>query len=372
MKVIVTESQYLRVSGEMEEALGVPEGILESGEEIYNTILKELENFKGDIEELSSDGLIIKKEFKIGGHIFNKIKVIFEIEEDPETSVIELEGMYSENMSELSDDIKLKSVRNINEIVIGLRFSVNPNTGIKDIIDYLKLNRKEGIPSLTHELKHTFRDVKEKETSPISRAEYRGVQETRETMGFLSELNEFLFNSYFIHAIENVVRPTELASYMRINNVSKKEFLKFFLDSDIIKRLKKIENFNYDEFKESLLSPKTIKIIKDVFEHNDIDFEGKTDEQLVHEVLRMFLVNLTNQKTSTLNKILTTNLVDQFFGLTGPKDVFFREYLKYATRFGYDYDRFFRNEEKYFNRVATEMIKKLAKLYAMAKDSPSE
>jgi len=51
MKIILTEEQYERLSGEMEEALGVPEGILEAGEEIYNLIVKELEDFNGDIEE---------------------------------------------------------------------------------------------------------------------------------------------------------------------------------------------------------------------------------------------------------------------------------------------------------------------------------
>jgi len=58
------------------------------------------------------------------------------------------------------------------------------------------------------------------------------------------------------------------------------------------------------------------------------------------------------------------------FGFEGDKDKFFRKYVAQTTKFKDDYDAYFRNEEKYFHRVATMMIKKLAKLYAMAKNSP--
>ena len=44
MKIILTEEQYERLSGEMEEALGVPEGILEYGEEIYDLIINKLDS----------------------------------------------------------------------------------------------------------------------------------------------------------------------------------------------------------------------------------------------------------------------------------------------------------------------------------------
>jgi len=366
MKIILTEEQYERLSGEMEEALGVPEGILEAGEEIYDLIVKELEDFNGDIQELNNDGFEIDHKFKVGDHYFYRVKVTFDIEEHQMAKNADMAGMSSHNEAELDDRIVLQSRRDPDEIIIGFKFYVEPGTKIDAITDYIKKYRKEDIPSLTHEIKHAFRDVKEKGESPKRRADYVGVQLTRDKFGFSSSLNEFLYNSYFIHAVENVVRPTEMAADMRINNVSRKEFLNFFLNTEIIKRLKQIRDFNYQDFKEKLEDTELDKI-KEMFDAIDIDYDGDSDEEIVDKFLKLFLVNLTNSKNEAMNKILTTNIMEAMFGLTGDKDKFFRKYVNYTTKFDYDYDAFFENEQKYFHRVANEMIKKLAKLYDMAK-----
>jgi len=368
MKIIITEEQYERLSGEMGEALGVPEGILEAGEEIYDLIVKELEDFEGDVEELVNDGLEFEHKFKIKDHYFYRVRVKFDIEEHPAVKTADLLGMSSENESELSDDIRLRSVRDPDEVIIGFNFLIGEGKGIEEIVDYLKKYRKEDIATLTHELKHAFVDVKEKGGTLPRRVSYVSVQQLREQFSFIRELVEFLFNSYFIHAIENVVRPTELAAEMRMNNVSKKEFLNFFLNNEMIKRLKEIQNFSYEEFKEKLKEPDNINRIKALLDAIDIEYEDKTDDELVGELLKIFLVNFVNAKNDIMNKFLTSNLMEKLFGLQGDKDKFFRKYVSRTTKYEYDYDSFFKNEERFFNRTATAMIKKLAKLYASLKD----
>jgi len=366
MKIILTEEQYERLSGEMEEALGVPEGILESGEEIYDLIIKELEDFTGNLEELNNDGFEIEHKSKVKDHYFYRIKVNFDIEEHPQAKNVDMVGMSSSNDAELDDRFVLQSRRDPDEIIIGFKFYIEPGKGIPEILEYLKKYRKEDIPSLTHEIKHAFRDVVQKGDSPRSRSEYVGIQRTRDNFDFSRLLSNFLFNSYFIHAAENVVRPTEMAADMRINNVSRKEFLNFFLNSEMIKRLKEIRDFDYQDFKEKLKETE-IDQIKEMFDAIDIDYDGDSDEEIVDKFLKTFMINLINSKNEVMNKILTTDIIEQMFGLSGDKDKFFRKYVAYTTKFGYDYDAFFENEQKYFHRVANEMIKKLAKLYAMAK-----
>jgi hypothetical protein len=366
MKIILTEEQYQKLRGEMGEALGVPEGILEAGEEIYDLIIEELENFNGDIEELSSDGFEIEYKFKVGDHYFYRVKVTFDIEEHPMAKNADMAGMSSHNEAELDDRFVLMSRRDPDEIVIGFKFFVEPGTQVDAITDYLKKYRKEDIPSLSHEIKHAYRDVKQKGESPRTRADYVGIQLTKDNFGFSPLLREFLHNSYFIHAIENVVRPTELAAEMRINNVSRKDFLNFFLNTEIIKRLKEIRDFDYQEFREKLRVNEIDKI-KKMFDAIDIDYEGDDDEEIVNKFLKTFLVNLTNSKNEAMNSILTTNIIESMFGLKGDKDKFFKKYISYTTKFGYDYDAFFENEQNYFHRVSNQMIKKLAKLYAMSK-----
>ena len=104
-----------------------------------------------------------------------------------------------------------------------------------------------------------------------------------------------------------------------------------------------------------------------MFDAIDIDYEGDDDEEIVNKFLKTFLVNLTNSKNEAMNSILTTNIIESMFGLKGDKDKFFKKYISYTTKFGYDYDAFFENEQNYFHRVSNQMIKKLAKLYAMSK-----
>lgn len=372
MKILITEKQLKRIKGEMEEALGVPEGILDAGEEIYDLILQELNEFNGDIDDLNKDGFEIDKDFTIGGHDFNKVKVKFDIEEHPEAKNVDMAGMSSENESELDDTLVLRSVRDPQKVIIGFKFYIEPGKGVEEITNYLKKHRNEDIPSLSHELKHAFRDVKQKGDTLSSRASYMTNQFLRDSFGFIPEMREFAFNSYFIHAVENVVRPTEIASEMRMNNVSRKEFLKFFLNTEIVKRLKDIQNFSYDRLKEQLLSEKNIDSIKKLFDAINDDYEGKTDEQIVARFLRLYLVNATNKKNDLVNQFLTSSFAEMMFGLQGDKDKFFRKYVAQTTKFGDDYDAYFRNEEQYFHRVATMMIKKLAKLYAMAKNTPPE
>lgn len=370
MKILITEKQLKRIKGEMEEALGVPEGILDAGEEIYDLIVQELDDFSGDIEDLNDDGLEFDKEFTIGGHDFNKVKVKFDIEEHPNAKNADMGGMSSENESELDDRFVLRSVRDPKKVIIGFKFYIEPGKGVEEITNYLKKYRNEDVPSLSHELKHAFRDVKQKGDTLSSRASYMANQSLRDMFGFIPEMREFAYNSYFIHSVENVVRPTEMASEMRMNNVSRKEFLKFFLNTEIIQRLKTIQNFSYDGLKEQLLSDENIDSIKKLFDAIDDDYEGKTDEQIVARFLRLYLVNATNKKNELVNQFLTSSFAEMMFGLQGDKDKFFRKYVAQTTKFGDDYDAYFRNEEQYFHRVATMMFKKLAKLYAMAKNTP--
>lgn len=366
MKIVITESQLNKITGELDEAMGVPEGILEAGEEVYNLIIQELNDFNGGFEELSNDGFEIEHKFKVGNHYFYRIKVVFEIEEHPKAIAADMVGMSSQNEAELDDRFVLQSRRDPDEIIIGFKFYVEPGATIQDIRDYIEGYKNEDIPSLSHEMMHAYRDVVQKGDRPKERANYVANQLVRETFGFIPVINEFFYNSYFIHAIENVVRPTELAAHMRINNVSRKEFLKFFLNAEVILRLKEIQRFSYDALKKRLLDD-DINTIKKIFDKIKTDYSGKTDEEIVGMFLRLVLVNLTNSKNEAMNSILTTSVFEKMFGLTGDKEEFFKKYMKYSTKFGYNYDAFFENEEKYFHRVATQMIKKLAKLYDMAK-----
>ena len=74
MKIIITESQF-KV---LQEAVGVPEGILQAGEELYNIVSDELKqiNSTEDSYDIEIDGV----ELKISDITFDKIFNFFNID----------------------------------------------------------------------------------------------------------------------------------------------------------------------------------------------------------------------------------------------------------------------------------------------------
>jgi hypothetical protein len=180
-------------------------------------------------------------------------------------------------------------------------------------------------------------------------------------------LNDFLFYSYFIHSIENVVRPTEVASELKSDNISKKDFLKFLINSETYKNLKNAQNFTYEGLKESLYQ--YIPNIKQQMDEEDFDYEGMSDNEIIDLILKIFLINLSNWKGDEMYKRLISNPLEMILGFKGEKDKFFRRFIGYIQKFGDNYEKFFKTEEKRFHFVATKMIKKISKLYDMAKNN---
>jgi len=75
MKIILTESQF-KV---LQEAVGVPEGILQVGEELYNLVSDELKTISSTEESYSFE--IEDKELKISDVMFDSINLEINVEE---------------------------------------------------------------------------------------------------------------------------------------------------------------------------------------------------------------------------------------------------------------------------------------------------
>jgi len=371
MKVIITESQYEKVSGELDEELGVPEGILDVGEKVYDSTIKFLENFKGDIDDLEVGSLSLKGDFKVSDVLFDEIFVEFKIQEHVSISGVKVYGFFIKNRTAVTKALKIKSVDDPKKMYIGFNLLIEPGIDVQDICQDLKKERKEYIPHISHEIKHAFDSIKKKEENPIDIVKYRVTQDVKEYFGFVPEISKFLFFSYFIHSVENLVKPTELAASMRMNNVSKKEFLNFFLKSEIFKTLKDIQNFNYEEFKKKLATGDNIKFIKLVYNNSGKSYDGMSNEEIVDDFLKIFYSGFNIKRVQIMEQILTSSRLEELIGFEGEKHKFFQKYIQDVEKYGDDYNRFFRGEEKFFHQISTMMIKKLAKLYAMIKENPS-
>jgi hypothetical protein len=96
---------------------------------------------------------------------------------------------------------------------------------------------------MAHELMHRFRRSKKSKGLAGNTADYQTYASGRLNFG-IPVINEFMRYSYFIQNEENVVRPTEIASRMIQNGITKEKFYEFIMKDETIKELKKIQNFS--------------------------------------------------------------------------------------------------------------------------------
>ena len=61
-----------------------------------------------------------------------------------------------------------------------------------------------------------------------------------------------------------------------------------------------------------------------------------------------------------------------FMGFSGDKNDFFNNYLSKLSKFQGNFKKYFEYEEKMFKFVASKMIKKISKIYAMTKNDTNE
>lgn len=359
MKILVTKKQlkYIHES-ELKERLGVPEGILETSKDLFYDILNEMKKLNS-IEELKNSFLINGK-YKVGDHVFEKIFVNFDFMED-ERYTPEVAGAANMFKQELDDKNYriLKKIDGTEELHLLFRFYIKPSTTVPEIINLLEKDSIETISFFTHEIGHGYEGTKRRVEKLKDRVVYNVSSGNR--FANIEPLNKFLYYSYYVHSVENVVRPSELAQLLKLHNVSKNQFINFFQKTEMYQMLKEIQNFSIDELKKKLLYD--IEDIKSLFDHNNLDYESFSDDEIVEKCMELFYINLVNWKGGFMKQFLTTNFMEQLVGFVGGKAKFFEEYLKYLHKFRGNTELFFTTEIKNLNIQSTKMIKKLSKLY---------
>ena len=191
--------------------------------------------------------------------------------------------------AELADDYrKLKITSDPLTVVLDIDFISTSDTTWQDILDFFQGPKQADlISSIAHELKHAYDITKQSRTAKAA-VQYRAMHPG---IG-LPALDEFLFRMYYTSAIENTVRPTEIASFLKAKKVDKKDFLKTLQDTRVYKNLKDAENVSYDRMIETMLSnPRYIEVITDWFhKQTPINPDTLTDEEKIKKFLHLLCI----------------------------------------------------------------------------------
>jgi hypothetical protein len=348
----------------LSEALGVPENIVELSSALYDVLVDSIPD-TGTFDTLQNEVFEFEGDFNIADYKFKGVKFIFNLEENPD---VEVYGMSTHNLSRVTKKFKIKTKVNHKVLEIMIMIAVPKDMTGRDIKKYFTDNKVEIVGSISHELKHYYDNFVKPKSSLVSRSKYMAL--TGNKFSNIHPLNEFIHHMYFIHNIENLVRPSEFAAALHAGEVTKKGFLEFLQNHAVYKKLKDIQNFTYEGLRESL--DEYLPRIKFLFDKNGIDYNGLTDDEIIDRLLELFVNNLQVWEAEAVEDKLITHPLQKLIGLPEESQKFFEKYLNSVKDYDGDFQRFFKDEEKKLHYVATNMIKKIAKLYDMAQDVKTE
>jgi len=376
--IIITEGQLRLIT----EALGVPDNILDAADMLYDIVerdIKSIDNiqdkyeFDGDIEFELGD----KKKVKIDSY---ELKVNIEEIEDEE-GVLDIISMGMGGSFGFNRDVYMKETQPSTTLELTITFAVGENWEPEGLIRKMEEERDEHVSSLAHEIKHKY-DKQSKQFGKMGPdADYQATQR-RGNFGIPAIDRVFYRYMYYIHAIENLVRPTEVAYSMKRKNITKSQFKEFLENNRVYRELVEIKNFTFDDFISQLKEQE--ERLDKLIEHVGEDPSNMTVDEKINKVLEIAYIDLVNNRME-LFMIMTEHAMDDFLkfgsqlGLlpsgTEEKvkqlektDKIRQKFLSQTMKYEKNPKKFFEDEFEKFNYVANKMLKKISKLYAMAKD----
>jgi len=378
MKIIITESQLNLIN----EALGVPDNILDAADTLYDIVEQNLNKINSQKDEYQFKG---KLKFEIGGKkkvkINSYILTVYIEQIDDEEGVLDIVRMSVEGGFFFNRDTYMKENEPSTNLEFTITFAVGENWRPEDLVKKLQEEKEEHVSALAHEIKHKY-DKQVKQFSLIGNdAEYHATQK-RATFGIQVIDMVFFRYLYYISGIENLVRPTEVASLIKQKNITKSKFKEFLNNNLTYKELVEIKNFTFDNFISKLKEEE--ERLDDLLEHINDDPSNMTIDEKINRVLEIVYIDLVNNKMDLFLR-MTTHTTDDFLrmaldiGLLPPNaekniegfkktNEIRQKFFNYAIKYQKNPTKFFENEFKNFNFVANKMLKKISKLYAMAKD----
>jgi hypothetical protein len=375
-KYIISEKQLGFLTNKLvTEAVGVPENILNAGKQLYEIVHEELTKISPGNK--SSEFVVDEVDIEIGGIIFDMLKLTVNVEYyDQYSGPTIMTSMGMENEFNFDENILMQV--NIKHKVIGLQITFitsKPDWTTEQLIESFESDKIQTISILSHELMHKYTRYQTPYELVGNTAEYGTYSSGRLNFG-IKVIGDFMRYSYFIQRVENVVRPTEVASRMIQKGVTRDQFYDFIVNDDIYKELKEIRDFSFeyliDELKKSMTS------VDNLLNYAGLDISNLSDGEKIEQTLKLVYVNVVNLKLELFDNYITPQAerFARLFGLqtqgTKGRNEIIRKFNNYVSKYENKPIDFFKNECDRFNHVATNMMKKISKVYSLIPDEKQE
>jgi hypothetical protein len=363
----------MKLINRLNEALGVPEGILEVAEGIYDKIVKT--DFKYNIVEDLFDGdgdsNEINTQFKIGDLTFKKTSFLINVMVDPKVDKVEFAFMSIPSDYELLSIGRLKNEKYDNlHLFFHFYCPSNPTINDKRIKSEIKkllgVNKNIFISRIAHELKHGYDTNKTPYENILRQSKYNTYHEFASfPVRIISDLFYF---SYFVSVSETLVKPTEVMSLIRSHQITKKDFLNFIKNNETYKTLDEIRNMTVEDFSHELYENKD-DIYFYVLKYAKKDMSSESYWDIISVFLNIVKDSIEEHTMEFVEDIINEDrFADSIDYIEDKKKI--KAYLKYASREVKKYkniDDFFKSKIENNAKKANLVMRKLSKLYAMAK-----
>lgn len=353
----------------IQEEVGVPKNIYESADLITDRVYYELKNILsggGNVDNGDYD-MVFSVNTTINDLTIKRVNFSVQIKY-ANVEGLELMGAgFNPRPSLDYDKFVYVSKENPSNAHLMLKFYIPSDDEVskEDFFNYYLENRGRVVNNISHELKHAYDYYKKPEESFADSIEYQSV--VNYGLGFIP-LHEFFFKLYYSNKTENLVRATEVYSSMRDEDIDTNKFLEFLLSNEVYTQYNELANYSYDMLINALRAD--IKNLRKGIVHYNLK-APKSDDDVIQLVLRIAYVNIANLKIKNLSDLLTTDFIEEMIGFDpeSEKGKYFRKNAQKFSKYQNNYLDFYKTEIEKFNKIGNLMIKKISKLYSIAKDS---
>jgi len=374
------------IKKKINEVAGVIPNVNETAIKLYKGIISSIQSDNwsvDDWEEKESKELEFYGDFNVGEFNIDTAEINLVIKDSNVKEILALHEMAIALLANINrETYKLNQTLPEEKIIIQIIFATDfNNEDVKSLgnefndylVNWLETNKTKIISSLSHEVAHAYGILKKHSISTLERAYYEGAQ----LIGFpkIDPMREIIFDFYFSHIIENLVRPNELDTMFRTNKVTPKQFYQALTSSRVYSRFKKMRDMNYENIIEDLKN-NYINEINELFVYANAPDSvlNLPDDEKIIEFLDFTSSQLRGATEQVLNKYVLEPLDMMMISVLGNKslpadkrDYIIKNTSKIMKRFPEDGVKFLKNTIKYMNREGDKMTKKISKLYHIVK-----
>ena len=359
------EELYQETLQGLEEALGIPNNVVEEAQRVYEELLEMSKTCQNNSELYKHP--CIDFNLQIKDQTFRNIVLYLSFNRtDEKTGIHNASSIFGYELSLSTRRIKIIDG---DVVVLFLVCNLPKGEDQRKLEDYLKKHKDHVVSIISHELHHYFSSRLQKSVKFEQTAFYSAISKVR--IG-VPTIDRFIESLYLTTAAESLVLPSEVFAKIKLNNITKSQFFDFFQSHEILKRLRSASLLSFEDFIDDL---KKEEESLDRFLLKYVDIAEMTAEEKINQALKIAVKLLIKEKSDYYAKyyeLASKSAIDQ----NGLQTTFDKKDLeetlknirsdlrKYAGR----EIQFFSDYLKIVNVKASKTLKKIGKLYALCEE----